>query len=49
MNKPFRLRVDQREGGLFKTGASGVRGRALLILSDFPSDLCESLVLFIIQ
>jgi len=49
MNKPFRLRVDQREGGLFKTGASGVRGRALLILSDFPSDLCEGLVLFIIQ
>lgn len=49
MNQPFRLRVDQREGGLSKTGASGVRGRALLALSDFPSDLCESLVLFIIQ
>jgi len=49
MNQPFRLRVDQREGGLFKTGASGVLGRALLTLSDFPSDLCEGLVLFIIQ
>lgn len=49
MNEPFRLRVDQREVGLFKTGSSEVRGRALPTLSDFPSDLCEGLVLFIIQ
>jgi hypothetical protein len=47
MNQPLRLRVDQREGELFKSGASEVRGWAPAALSDFPSDLCEGLVPFI--